>query len=46
LINKQRLLDGIIIALEALYQDAFDAAMRAYDTAKMKKVKLKTNTIP
>lgn len=33
MINKQRLLDEIIIALEALYQDAFDAAMRAYDTA-------------
>ena len=33
MINKQRLLDEIISALEALYQDAFDAAMRAYDTA-------------
>jgi len=27
------LLDHIITALETLYQDAFDAAMRAYDTA-------------
>jgi len=33
LINKTRLLDDIIQALEALYQDAYDAAMRAYDTA-------------
>jgi len=27
------LLDHILTALETLYQDAFDAAMRAYDTA-------------
>jgi len=33
LINKSLLLDKIIKTLEALYQDAFDAAMRAYDTA-------------
>jgi len=33
LINKQHLLDDIIESLETLYQDAFDAAMRAYDTA-------------
>ena len=33
MINKALLLDHIITALESLYQDAFDAAMRAYDTA-------------
>lgn len=33
MINKKLLLDEIIKTLEALYQDAFDAAMRAYDTA-------------
>lgn len=33
MINKILLLDRIINALETLYQDAFNAAMRAYDTA-------------
>lgn len=33
LINKILLLEEIIKTLEALYQDAFDAAMRAYNTA-------------
>lgn len=31
--NKTQLLEKIIETLEALYQDAFNAAMRAYDTA-------------
>lgn len=33
MIDKKLLIDKIIEMLEALYQDALDAAMRAYDTA-------------